>query len=82
MKNWGLPRHFELGERCHFADGQNSDKNDQSNIPRPALSYTRHSRESGNPLCSDQRWTPAFAGVTTYLVFVSLGGSRTQDHSK
>ncbi len=75
MKNWGLPRHFELGERCHFADGQNSDKNDQSNIPRPALSYTRHSRESGNPLCSGPTMDPRFRGghVAEDFLFLWVG---------
>jgi len=30
MKNWGLPRHFELGERTHFAHVRISVKNDHS----------------------------------------------------
>ncbi|SPE24572.1 hypothetical protein SBA2_20041 [Acidobacteriia bacterium SbA2] len=30
----------------------------------------------------DQQWPPAFAGVTTHLVFVSLGASVTDDHSE
>jgi hypothetical protein len=36
MKNWGLPRQFELGERTRFAPGRISDKNDQSKIARSA----------------------------------------------
>ncbi len=36
MEDWILPRHFEIGERSHFAHGRISDKDDQGKIPRSA----------------------------------------------
>ena len=33
---------------------------------------SRHSRESGNPLRPDQQWAPAFAGATTFVIFILL----------
>jgi hypothetical protein len=29
-----------------------------------------------------QQWPPAFAGVTTPVIFIPLGGSKTYDHSE
>ena len=33
----------------------------------------RHSRESGNPLCSGPRLDPRLPGVTTFAIFIRLG---------
>jgi len=40
----------------------------------------RHFRDGGNPL--DQRWVPAFAGMTRFVALISRGGSQTSDPSE
>jgi hypothetical protein len=46
MEKWVVPRHFELGERSHFAHVRISDKNDHSEIPRSAPLKVCHSERS------------------------------------
>ena len=41
--------------------------------------WTRHSRASGNPL--HRKWTPAFAGVTTRMIFIRSDGRKAHDNS-
>jgi hypothetical protein len=53
----------------------------QCEIPRRLrlsrkTSHASHSRESGNP-----QWTLAFAGVTTVMIFIPLGGPKAHDNS-
>jgi hypothetical protein len=57
--------------------------NKQGSVPRcaPSKVTLRHSRESGNPVRSGVTWTPACAGVTTGMTFISLGGPLAHDHS-
>jgi hypothetical protein len=40
-----------------------------------------HSRESGNPARCGVPWTPAYAGVTTPAIFISLGGPQAHEYS-
>ena len=40
-----------------------------------------HSRESGNPGPCGLTWTPAYAGVTTGAILISLGGPQAHAHS-
>jgi len=41
-----------------------------------------HSRESGNPARCGLTWTPAYAGVTTPAIFISLGGPQAHGRSR
>ena len=43
-----------------------------ASLPRKSLD-AGHSRESGNPVLRGLTWTPAYAGVTTAVIFISLG---------
>ena len=40
-----------------------------------------HSRESGNPPSSGPTWTPAYAGVTTIVIFTFSGGPQAHGYS-
>jgi hypothetical protein len=49
-------------------------------LPRKSAP-TRHSRVSGNPLRPGLTWTPAFAGLTTTVIFISQGQPKAHDDS-
>ena len=51
-------------------------------IPRFTLGNHVIPAKAGIHRVSDQQWTPAFAGVTTHVIFIPLGGSKTHDHSE
>ncbi|SPE30801.1 hypothetical protein SBA2_550013 [Acidobacteriia bacterium SbA2] len=36
--------------------------------------------KAGTYCVPDQRWAPAFAGATTFVIFISLGGSKANTH--
>jgi hypothetical protein len=74
-----LFRHFNGSEESHSVPSRNDSGRDRS-----LRSLEDHviPAKAGIHCSPGQQWTPAFAGVTTHVIFIPLGGSKTRDHSE